>query len=193
MLIADGEWDEMEARADKNIISGFISKPLFRSSLYYCLRHLMEEKAARQEPEEAPPPQEPKEESDISLEGRRLLIVEDNELNWEIASEMLCEFGLETEWAENGLICVEKFQQSAPGWYDAILMDLRMPKMSGFEATDAIRKMSRGDARTIPIIAISADAFDDDVQKCLDAGMNAHTAKPLEPDKVLSLLRQYLR
>lgn len=93
----------------------------------------------------------------------------------------------------NGRVCVEKFEASEAGWYDAILMDLRMPVMTGFEAASAIRKLDREDARSIPIIAVSADAFQDDIQKCLDRGMNAHTAKPLEPEKVLALLGQHLR
>ena len=96
------------------------------------------------------------------------------------------------EWAENGQICVEKFEQSPPEWYAAILMDLRMPVMTGFEASAAIRQLKREDAQTIPIIAISADAFEEDIQKCLDHGMNAHTAKPMNPEKIFSLLEQYL-
>ena len=183
IILTDGQWDEMELDTEKANICGFISKPLFRSSLYYGLRQFIEA--------EIPQPEQ-KEETAIELEGRRILIAEDNELNWEIANEILCEFGLEVEWAENGQICVERFNQSAPGWYDAILMDLRMPVMTGFEAADAIRKLERKDAQTIPIIAVSADAFPDDIQKCLDCGMNAHTAKPLDPQKVLSLLGQYL-
>ncbi len=113
-------------------------------------------------------------------------------MNWEIASAILSEFGLEVDWAENGKLCVEQFEQSAPGWYDAILMDLRMPVMTGFEAAEAIRKLEKEDAQTIPIIAVSADVFEEDVQKCLDCGMNAHTAKPLDPQKALSLIEQYL-
>ena len=183
IIITDGEWDELEIKTEKNNIGSFISKPLFRSSLYYCLRQFIEA--------EAPQPEQ-KEETDIGLKGRRILIAEDNELNWEIANAMLCEFGAEVEWAENGQICVELFDKSAFGWYDAILMDLRMPVMTGFEATVAIRKLEREDAQTIPIIAVSADTFADDIQKCLDSGMNAHTAKPLEPQKILSLLGQYL-
>ena len=183
IILTDGEWDELEIKDEKNNICGFISKPLFRSSLYYGLRRFTEVDE---------PQQEQKEESDVELKGRRILIAEDNELNWEIASEILREFGLEVEWAENGQICVELFDRSAPGWYDAILMDLRMPVMTGFEATEAIRKLKREDAQTIPIIAVSADAFKDDIQRCLDCGMNAHTAKPLEPQKILSLLGQYL-
>ena len=183
IILTDGEWDELEIKTQESNICGFISKPLFRSSLYYGLRQLTEVEVPQQEQEE---------ESDIGLEGRRILMAEDNELNWEIANEILCQFGLEVEWAENGQICVELFERSAPGWYDAILMDLRMPVMTGFEAAEAIRKLKREDAQTIPIIAVSADAFKDDVQKCLDCGMNAHTAKPLDPQKVLSLLGQYL-
>ena len=183
VLITDGEWDEVENEAEKTSIHGFISKPMFRSSLYYSLRQFTEKKIPQQETEE---------ESVPDLKGRRILVAEDNELNWEIANEMLCEEGLEVEWAENGQICVEKFEQSVPGWYDAILMDLRMPVMTGFEASDAIRGLKRKDAQTIPIIAISADAFEDDIQKCLAHGMNAHTAKPFNLENVLTLLREYL-
>ncbi|MDE7253813.1 MAG: response regulator [Acetatifactor sp.] len=181
IIITNGEWDELEIKMEKANIGGFISKPLFRSSLYYGLRQLIEAEAQQQ-----------KEEVEIDLKGRRILIAEDNELNWEIAQAVLSGFGLEVKWAENGQLCVEQFEQSALGWYDAILMDLRMPVMTGFEAAEAIRKLEREDAQTIPIIAVSADVFDDVVQKCLDCGMNAHTAKPLEPQKVLSLLSQYL-
>lgn len=183
VLLTDGEWDELEAKAENTGIAGFISKPLFRSSLYYGLRQFTEESASQQAQEG---------ESAVDLTGRRILIAEDNELNWEIANEILREFGLETDWAENGQICVEKFERSAPKWYDAILMDLRMPVMTGFEAAQTIRKSTHKDARTIPIIAVSADAFEDDIQKCLDCGMNAHTPKPFDQEKVLSLLSQYL-
>ena len=182
ILLADGEWDELEEEAGKAGVCGFISKPLFRSSLYYALRQFTEENIQQQD--ESP--------MDLDLKGRRILIAEDNELNWEIASDMLEESGLETEWAENGQICVERFEQSEPGWYDAILMDLRMPVMTGYEASAAIRELKRADAQTIPIIAVSADAFREDVQRCLDHGMNAHTAKPFDLEKVLALLRQYL-
>ncbi|MDE7200545.1 MAG: response regulator [Lachnospiraceae bacterium] len=183
ILLTDGELDELEANAEKAGIHGFITKPLFRSGLYYGLRQFTEVKVSQQTQND---------ELDMDLNGRRILIAEDNELNWEIASEILSEFGMETELAENGQICVEKLEQSAPGWYDAILMDLRMPIMTGYEAADAIRKLDREDAQTIPIIAVSADAFEDDIKKCLDCGMNAHTAKPFDTPKILALLRQYL-
>ena len=186
ILITDGEWDEMEKRAEITDVSGFLSKPLFRSGLYYGLRPFVEEDAA-------PPLPEPKEEAaGIDLTGRRVLMAEDNDLNWEIANELLSACGLELERAENGKVCVDKFRASAPGWYDAILMDLRMPIMTGFEAALALRALERKDARAVPIIAVSADTFQDDIQKCLDYGMNAHTAKPLDPDKVLRLLADFL-
>lgn len=182
LLMADMEWDELEANAEECGISGFILKPMFRSALYYTLRQFTEAQMLQQTEAE----------NEICLEGKRILVAEDNDLNWEIADEMLSEFGMELDWAENGQICVEKLEQSAPGWYDAILMDLRMPVMTGYEATTAIRKSSHPDAQNIPIIAISADAFAEDIQKCLDCGMNAHTAKPFNLQKVLGLLNQYL-
>ncbi len=122
-----------------------------------------------------------------------LLLAEDNDLNWEIAEELLSAEGLELEWAENGQICVEKFQSAEQGYYDAILMDLRMPVMTGYEATEAIRKLERPDAKDIPIIAMTADAFAEDIQKCLDAGMNAHVAKPIDVRDVCRLLVKFMK
>ena len=118
-------------------------------------------------------------------------MAEDNELNWEIAYELLRELELELEWAENGKICADMFQQSAPGYYDAVLMDIRMPVMNGYEATDTIRAMDRPDAG-LPIIAMTADAFSEDIQKCLDHGMNAHVAKPIDINEVARLLKRHL-
>ena len=100
---------------------------------------------------------------------------------------------MELDWAENGKICLEKFQESEPGQYDAILMDVRMPVMSGLEATSAIRALNRPDARTIPIIAMTADAFSEDIKRCLDSGMNAHTAKPINIGDMTALLKKFVR
>ncbi len=123
--------------------------------------------------------------------GRRVLLAEDNELNREIAVELLAEVGLTVEATENGKLCAERFAASEEGYYDAIFMDIRMPVMNGYEATETIRKMSRPDASTIPIIAMSADAFADDVSRCLACGMNAHTAKPIDMTAVCKLLTKY--
>ncbi len=94
--------------------------------------------------------------------------------------------------AENGRICVEMFENSQPGEYDGILMDLRMPEMTGYEASAAIRALPRPDAGTVAIIAMSADAFPEDVQRCLDCGMNAHSAKPIDVKAVTMLLERYM-
>ena len=127
----------------------------------------------------------------FSFDGIRVLVAEDNELNWEIASELLGEFDLQLDWAENGQICVDMVEASQPGTYKAVLMDIRMPVMNGFEATKVIRKMDRPD-KDMPIIAMTADAFSEDVQKCMEAGMNAHVAKPIDVREVCRLLKKYL-
>lgn len=148
-----------------------------------------EEMTSQEETEE---PSGKKGEDGLKLAGKQILLAEDNELNWEIAEALLSSLGLKLEWAEDGKICVEKFQQSEPGYYDAVITDLRMPNMTGYEAAKAIRSLDREDARSVPIIAMSADAFADDVQKCLDCGMNAHVAKPIDMKEVTQLLEQYI-
>ena len=130
--------------------------------------------------------------SDVVLKGRRVLLAEDNELNWEVARELLSILELELDWAENGKICVEKFEKSPIGYYDAIIMDVRMPVMNGYEATAAIRGLEREDA-DIPIIAMTADAFSEDIQRCLTCGMNDHLAKPIDIQTVSCKLKKYLK
>ena len=130
--------------------------------------------------------------NDVVLKGRRILLAEDNELNWEVARELLSILELELDWAENGEICVEKFRNSPAGHYDAIIMDVRMPVMDGYEATAAIRRLEREDA-DIPIIAMTADAFSEDIQRCLERGMNDHLAKPIDIQAVTFKLKKYLK
>ena len=105
---------------------------------------------------------------------------------------MLSDLGVELDWAEDGQICLDKFEKSSEGYYDAILMDIRMPHMTGYEATKAIRGLNHPDALSIPIIAMSADAFSDDIQRCLEFGMNAHIAKPIDIVEVSRLLKRFL-
>lgn len=183
LLISAYDWSEIEEEARNAGINGFISKPLFKSTLFHGLKQFATEDdiAACV----------PNEETDNTLHGKRILLAEDNELNWEIAHDLLSELGLELEWAENGKVCVDKFSQSAQGFYDAILMDIRMPVMTGYEATRAIRAMDRDD-RDIPIIAMTADAFAEDAKKCLDCGMNAHAAKPIDVREISRLLKKYI-
>ena len=182
ILISAYDWNEFEEEARDAGIDGFISKPLFKSTLYYGLKKYMYGEEEKEEVKE-----------DVMLEGHRLLVAEDNEINWEIIKELLSEIGMELEWAENGRICLQKFEQSESGYYDAILMDVRMPVMNGYEATEAIRESEHPDARKIPIIAMTADAFSEDIKRCLDSGMNAHTAKPVNFDELVSLLKKYIR
>ena len=125
------------------------------------------------------------------LSGRHILVAEDNELNWEVVSELLGEEGLILDWAENGQICVEMLRDSPEGYYAAILMDVRMPVMGGYEATRVIRALERED-RGLPIIAMTADAFAEDVKRSLECGMNAHVAKPIDVREVMRLLDRFI-
>lgn len=181
ILISAYDWGEFEPQARAAGINGFISKPLFKSTLFYGLRKYMNIEDEHDEPD-----------TDVELAGRRVLVAEDNELNWEVLKELLSDISMELEWAENGKICVEKFQKSEEGYYDVILMDVRMPVMNGYEATSAIRILEHPDAKNIPIIAMTADAFSEDIKRCLDSGMNAHTAKPVNLDEVVCLLKKYI-
>ena len=129
---------------------------------------------------------------DVELKGKRVLLAEDNELNWEVARELLSVLELDLDWAENGEICLRKFRESPAGYYGAIIMDVRMPVMDGYETTAAIRALDRADA-DIPIIAMTADAFSEDIQRCLACGMNDHLAKPIDIQTVSRKLKKYLK
>lgn len=126
------------------------------------------------------------------MEGRHFLVVEDNEINSEILSEILRIEGASCEVAENGQLAVEHFSQAQPGSFDAILMDVQMPVMNGYEASRAIRALDREDAGQIPIIAMTANAFAEDVKDAIDAGMNAHIAKPIDTELLKRTIKQYL-
>lgn len=179
ILISAYDWNEFEEEAREAGIDGFISKPLFKSTLYHSLKKYMNI-------------EEKQEKAGEELAGRHILVAEDNDLNWEILEELLSDMGMKLEWAENGKICLEKFLASEERYFDAILMDVRMPVMTGYEAAEAIRRLERPDAKTIPIIAMTADAFSEDIKRCLDSGMDAHTAKPINLDEVISLLKKYI-
>ena len=127
------------------------------------------------------------------LTGRRILLAEDVELNAEILSMLLHSRGMEVDPAENGRIAVEKFGRHEPGHYDAILMDMHMPEMDGLEATRRIRAMDREDARRIPMIALTANASDEAVRRSLQAGLNAHLTKPVQPEVLFETLESLLR
>lgn len=182
LLISAYDWSDIEDEAREAGISGFISKPLFKSTLFHGLNQFMDSDKIKQEDTS---------EAVVDFSGKRLLLAEDNELNWEIANELLTAAGFAVDWAENGQICADLFAKSEPGYYDAVLMDLRMPVMNGYEATEKIRSMDRPDAGEIPILAMTADAFTEDIQKCLDSGMDGHIAKPINMPELLRLLQKY--
>ena len=184
LLLSACDWSGIEEEAGKAGISGFISKPLFKSALYDALKLLSDTAAAEAACVETA--------ADLTLQGKHILLAEDNELNWEVAKELLAGLEMELDWAENGQICVAKFEESPVGYYDAIIMDVRMPIMDGYKATKTIRSLKRGDA-DIPIIAMTADAFSEDIQRCLDCGMNDHLAKPIDLQTVSRKLKNYLK
>ncbi|MBQ6491511.1 MAG: response regulator, partial [Atopobiaceae bacterium] len=125
--------------------------------------------------------------------GRHVLLAEDLEVNAEIMGMVLALRDMEVDYAGNGRIAVDMFRASEPGHYDAILMDLRMPEMDGLEATRTIRALDRPDATTVPIVALTANAFDEDVQRSLQAGLNAHLSKPVEPETLFATLEGLIK
>ncbi len=181
-LMSAYDWGEIEEDAKAACIEGFIPKPLFKSTLYEHLSKYVD--GFREETEE-------KEEQLVDFTGKQILLSEDIELNWEIANEILSETGMLLDRAENGKECLEMFERSEVGRYDAILMDIRMPVMNGYDATKAIRALDRPD-KDLPIIAMTADAFSDDAQHCLEVGMNAHIPKPLDVKECMRVLSKYL-
>ncbi len=183
-MISAYDWSDIEEDAKAAGISGFITKPLFRSTLYHKLCQFAPADSIFSE-------QEPEQEAS-HLNEIRILLAEDNDINAEIAQAILEEIGIESDRAEDGVHVLKMFDESVPGHYAAILMDLRMPHMDGLEATAAIRALERSDAADIPIIAMTADAFTEDVQRCLDAGMNAHLAKPIDIEQLKKTLEKFI-
>lgn len=180
-LISAYDWSELQEEVDASEIEGFISKPLFKSTLYMYLRKYMEGTTSEEEAEEEL----------IDFEGKHVLLAEDIDVNWEFISEILASVGLVLDRAINGKECLEKFEASEVGFYEAILMDIRMPVMNGYDATVAIRGLERSD-NGLPIIAMTADAFSDDAQHCLEVGMDAHIAKPIDLKECMRTLQKYL-
>ncbi len=183
ILISAYDWSEIEDDAKEAGVTGFISKPLFKSTLYYGLRQFADTSDNKYVE---------KEDKKKDLQGIRVLLAEDNELNWEIAKELLSdELGIQVDLAENGELCVERFSNSEVGYYQAILMDVRMPVMDGLEATRHIRQLDRPDS-SLPIVAMTADAFSEDIKRCLESGMNGHIAKPIDVKDVGRILNKLI-
>ncbi len=182
-LISAYDWSDIENDADDLDIEGFISKPLFKSTLFACLCRYMEGYEGDDMHQDG---------QEMDFYGKMILLAEDIDLNWEIANEILSATGMKLDRACNGKECLEMFEASELGHYDAILMDIRMPVMNGYDATKAIRGLEREDSN-LPIIAMTADAFSDDAQKCLECGMNAHIPKPLDIKQCMTVLHKFLK
>ena len=181
LVLTAYEWAQIEAEAVRAGINAFLPKPFFVANFRECLKQLRkaDEKGGRQE-EDVPP-----------LAGRQFLVAEDIELNAEILSEILAMQDAACKVVENGQLAVEEFARSKQGRYDAILMDVQMPVMNGYDATRKIRSLNRQDAQQIPIIAMTANAFTEDVKEALEAGMNAHVAKPVDPQQLSTTLSEF--
>ena len=182
IILTAYSWDDIMEEALDAGVDSFMSKPLFASGVLQEFKQVIRRKRLDKE-----------EVRKADLTGKHILLAEDMPINAEIMMELLDMRDMLVDHAENGQIVVDMFSRSAEYYYDAILMDVRMPVMTGLEATVAIRALDRPDAKTIPIIAMTANAFDEDVQRSLQAGMNAHLSKPVEPDHLFETLELLIK
>ncbi len=181
IILTSFNWDDIAEEAREAGADTFVAKPLFASTVMDEFAEAFRSK------------NEKLEERTADLKGRRVLLAEDVAVNAEIMMMLLTMRGMEVELAENGRIAVDLFESHEAGYYDAVLMDMRMPEMDGLEATRTIRGLPRDDAKTIPIIALTANAFDEDVQQSMQAGLNAHLSKPVEPEALFETLEKLIR
>ena len=181
IILTAYDWADIEVEAKAAGVTAFCAKPLFMSELRRILAEpFLPAEAAEQTEKKA------------DFAGKRLLVVEDNALNREIAVTMLEEGGFEVDTAENGKVAVDKVRESAPGYYDLVLMDIQMPIMDGYAAARAIRALPNAEKAGLPIVAMTANAFDEDRQNAEKAGMNGHLSKPFDMRQLLTMLREKL-
>ena len=183
IILTSFNWDDIADEALEAGVDTFVPKPLFAGSVLDEFREALRKKNETLL----------KKKKTVDLKGRRVLLAEDNAINAEIIMMVLDMREMEADLAGNGQEAVDLFAQSKPGYYSAILMDMRMPVMDGLEATRTIRAMDREDARTIPMIALTANAFDEDVQRSMQAGLNAHLSKPVEPEVLYKTLEKLIK
>ena len=180
LLASAYDGSDLEASARDAGVNGFITKPLFRSTLYDRLGALL---GCRDESQDQA-------EDNSDIEGMNILVAEDNDINWEIISMLLNMHGITCERAENGQLAADRIAASHPGEFQLIFMDVQMPVLNGLDATRAIRALPDSQLSRIPIIAMTADAFSENVAECMDAGMNGHIAKPIDMKLVLREIRK---
>ena len=182
IILTAYNWDDITDEARAAGVDSFLAKPLFASNVVEEFRYAIGKKKAANA-----------EEAKADLKGKRILLAEDMEVNAEIMVMVLNMREMQVECATNGREALEMFSKSQENYYDAILMDMNMPEMDGLEATMKIRALDRADAKTVPIIALTAKAFDEDVQRSLQAGLNAHLSKPVEPDALFATLESMVK
>ena len=182
IILTAYDWSDIEIEAREAGVTAFVSKPLFMSELREVLTRPIRTNASKKEEAE-----------EVDFTGKRILLVEDNELNQEIAAEILRGAGFLVDIADDGIIAVEKMAEAKPDDYDLILMDIQMPKMNGFIATREIRTLNDNRKANIPIIAMTANAFDEDKKKAYECGMNGFVAKPINIKVLMSTLKEIFR
>ena len=180
IVLTSFNWDEIADEAREAGVDTFVPKPLFASTVMDEFAEAFRSKNGALE------------QRTVYLKGRRVLLAEDVAVNAEIMMMVLSMREMEVDLAENGRVAVNLFESHEAGYYDAILMDMRMPEMDGLEATRAIRGLQRDDAKMIPIIALTANAFDEDVQRSMQAGLNAHLSKPVDPETLFETLEKLI-
>ena len=189
ILLTGYDWEDVQEEAAAAGVDAILSKPLLTDTLIDCVQKILLHRTPDAETDL-------NDDQDVSastgLAGRLVMVAEDMELNAEIMMDLLEMEEIRSERAENGQVAVNMFLEHPAGYYDAILMDVRMPVMDGLTATRTIRALERPDAKSIPIIAMTANAFDEDVKQCLQAGMNAHLSKPVEPERLYETLGRML-
>jgi CheY-like chemotaxis protein len=192
IMLTGYNWDIIEDEAKDEGVDSIVAKPLFADSLLRTIHYTLMKRSGAEAPESMPEPVPEAGPVERDLAGRRVLMAEDVEQNAEILQDLLDLEDIEAEHAVNGAVAVEMFSAHPAGYYDAILMDVRMPVMDGLTATKTIRALPRPDAKTIPIIAMTANVFDEDVQRSLEAGMNAHLSKPIEPERLYDTMARLI-
>ncbi len=180
IILTAYNWDDIACEAKQAGVDSFVSKPLLAGDIHHEFREILKKK------------RNPAIRKKADLEGRHILLAEDVAVNAEIMCMLLGTRKMKTDHAVNGKIAVEMFSASEEGYYDAVLMDMRMPEMDGLEATRQIRAMNRSDAKVIPIVALTANAFDEDVQRSMQAGLNAHLSKPVDPGTLFETLEELI-